>query len=253
MSLLRLTVCFMLSSLLASGAYAYQNRTAFESEHFALYEVILDDHEVPDAEFWYTLCKDFTAQNDTEKRYQSTVAVFPKDSQGLKGKINEKMLGTVTVASYGEGTGKAVFNDKENFATYAGLNLTFDILTNWVDQKALNSLLSELPRLPIILKNVPVTLRGTDYQRAFYITAANKAVLLDFKAIDSVFYKASDIRAINNKCTVDLMMIIDRMLPGIPLFISAHGAVNRINCPQGATSAAPQAPAQEAATAPSQN
>ena len=83
MSLLRLTVCFMLSSLLASGAYAYQNRTAFESEHFALYEVILDDHEVPDAEFWYTLCKDFTAQNDTEKRYQSTVAVFPKDSQGL--------------------------------------------------------------------------------------------------------------------------------------------------------------------------
>ncbi len=213
-----------------SNAEAFQSRAAFETEHFAIYEVILEDYEQTSPEFWNRLIAEFTAENDLKNHYQSSVVVFPKGSAGFGGKINEPMLGSITIASYAEGPGQAVYNDNEKYATFAGLNLNFKMLTNFVDNKLLNNLLNELPNLPLVVRDLPVTLKSTDYQNSLFITSANKAVILDLKVIDSVFYSKAQMAAVTEQCTVDALIIVDRMLPGIPLFISGHGALNNISC-----------------------
>ena len=212
------------------GAEAYESRTAYETEHFAIYEVILEEHESWDAELALTLSHDFKGQSALERRYQTTTAIFPHGSKGLRGTVGEKMLGTLTYAAYGQKNGEIAFDRTANTASKAGLYLSFDMLTAFVDNKALNNLIPELAALPLVVKGIPVTLSGHDYAKARYVTAATKALLLDTRVIDSAYYPLERLDGLNEKCTVDLLFIIDRLIPGIPLFISAHGTLNGIDC-----------------------
>ena len=133
-------------------------------------------------------------------------------------------------AAYGQKNGEIAFDRTANTASKAGLYLSFDMLTAFVDNKALNNLIPELAALPLVVKGIPVTLSGHDYAKARYVTAATKALLLDTRVIDSAYYPLERLDGLNEKCTVDLLFIIDRLIPGIPLFISAHGTLNGIDC-----------------------
>lgn len=218
---------------LSAPAFAYQSRTAFESPHFAIYEVILDaadTMEDPNLETKITV--EFLAKTKEEGRYQTTTAIFPFGSKGLTGTINEPMLGSLTIAAYG-GEERYSFDETAKYAAFAGLALNMDMLKDFVDQKVLNNLIPELSRLPLLIKDIELERVGLDYNQTLIVDARNKAVIMDLSVIDSMFYSKEQMNtALTKGCKVDALVIIDRMLHGIPLFIHGRSSINYINCPQ---------------------
>ena len=123
------------------------------------------------------------------------------------------------------------FDDNAKNATYAGIYLTFKQLAKIADNKTLNTLIEELVQLPLLITDVPVSLVSKNYRDDLYYTAVDRAVLLDFAPIDSLFYTQNKLASLkDNKCKITILAMTDRTVLRVPYFISAHGAVNDIKC-----------------------
>lgn len=219
-----------LALCVSSFAFGYETSTVFKTEHFAINQIVLDEHERLDSELEYLITRDIQTKNHLDKNYQSTTAIFPSGSKGLTGKINTKVLGILTVANYDNKEDLISFYTKPDYTTKVGLYMSHDLLTQIVDNKLLNKLIPELSKLPLVITDVPVSVFSVDYNYKNFITSKTKAVLLDINIVDSVYYKAQDMAKLNDKCKVDVLAFIDRYVQGIPLFLGAHGALNRIEC-----------------------
>lgn len=213
-----------------SSASAYELTTPCKSGHFALHQVILERYENYDEELRQDLTRDLQVQNRMNKLYQSSAAIFPYQSKGLKGTIGESMLGILSISNYATGENQITLVNA-NTASYAGLYFSFAQLKDFVDNKVLNSLFEELLRLPLMVTDIPVSAVGFDSKGSFYLTGRNKAMILDMRAEDSAYYSKDEIRAIKaGECKIDALVFIERAAPELPLFISARAAVNNISC-----------------------
>ncbi len=215
----------------ASGAYAYQLTTPFQTDHFAINQVILDESEEFNEGLQQIIANDVTTMSQDGCKFQTVTAVFPHRSNGLSGSISEQMYGLHTFSNYG--TGKAVedFNTKSTRATDVGIYMSIKQLSDMVDNRATNKLLNELARLPLIITDFEVTAKTYDFQENLFFTFKNKALVLDFNAVDSLYYTKEQLREVKPGCKLTIMSLTDRALTvGAPIFISFHGAVNNINC-----------------------
>ncbi len=226
--------CIALFALcaLCSSASAYELTTPYQSGHFALNQVVLEPHETFDDSLRYEITREVQTRNRLHKLYQSSTAVFPADSLGLKGPIGQQMLGVLSIANYSSGQDQIVFNTNAHSATYAGLYFSFAQLKDFIDKKALNSLIPEIMRLPLVITDIPVARSGFDSRGSFYLTARNLALILDLHVEDSVYYTKAQLHAIqgNGKCRIDALVFPERIVPDLPLFISARAAVNYMHC-----------------------
>ncbi len=220
----------LLSAAALNCAQAYQFSTPYQSEHFALHQIILDEHETFDEELRYEITRQVQTQNRISKHYQSSAAVFPYGSVGLASTISEKMLGVLSISNYGTGSDQIVFNSSASSASQAGLYISFTMLRDFIDNKVLNPLLGELLRLPLIITDIPVSAVGYDQAGNFYATARNKAVILDLRLADSVYYSKQELRTLSPDCSLDALIFTERVMRDLPLFISARAAANHINC-----------------------
>ena len=221
---------FSLAICISTLAFAYETSTVFKTDHFAINQIILDEHEKLDSELEYLITRDIQTKNRLDKNYQSTTAIFPAGSKGLTGTINTQVLGILTVANYDNKEDLISFYTKPDYTTKVGLYISHDLLTQIVDNKVLNKLIPELAKLPLVITDIPVSIFSVDYNYKNHITSKTKAVLFDINIVDSIYYKAQDMAKLNDKCKVDVLAFIDRYIQGIPLFIAAHGALNKIEC-----------------------
>lgn len=218
-------------AFLYTQAHAYTLQTVFKTDHFAVNQVVLDEFEELDGELEYLIIRDVQTKHRIEKKYQSTTVVFPFGSDGLTGKINTPVNGILTVANYGSGEDKIVFNKKKSTSSYAGLYVSYDFLVQMVDNRALNSLIPEILKMPLVITDIPVSLFSVDFRNNKMITSKSKAVILDINIMDSVYYKAKEMAKLKDKCKVTVLSFTDRALPDVPLYIASHGALNNMTCP----------------------
>jgi hypothetical protein len=213
--------------LMANSAFAYTMTPKFETKHYAVYEVILGKGEDYNSDLKNIISKDIA----TRGKFQATAAVFPFNSDGLKGTIKEPMLGMITSENYnGKTTVNINIDDKAKFATYAGIYIGFNQLSRIADNKGLDALSEELTKMPLVIYDVPVTKISEDYKGQLFYIASNSAVLIDFNVIDSIYYDAKKLRDVSNKCRVNILTMTDRFIETIPFYMAAHGAVNDIVC-----------------------
>lgn len=219
------TIAFTL--LIANSAFAYNITPKFETKHYAVYEVLLGKNEEYNSVLKNIISKDIA----TRGKFQTTAAIFPYGSAGLKSTIKEDMLGMITSENYdGKTTVNISIDDKAKFATYAGIYIGFKQLSRIVDNRSLDALSVELTKIPLVIYDVPVTKVSEDYTGQLFFTATNSAVLLDFKVIDSIYYDSTKLRSVTNKCKVNILTMTDRFIETVPFYMSAHGAVNDIIC-----------------------
>ena len=219
--------------IFCSSAWSYQITAPYKSAHFALYQVVLDAHERFDDSLRFEITRELQTQNRLNKSYQSSAMIFPYGSQGLKGTIGTEALGLISISNYATGNDQIVFNPNAKSASYAGLYFSFDLLTQFADNKMLNPLMQELLSLPLAVTDIPVSAAGFDSKGNFYVTARHGAILLDLRLDDSVYYTRQDIYSLKGRknCTIDALIFTERAAADLPLFISARAAVNNISCP----------------------
>lgn len=211
-----------------NSVYAYTLNEKFSTNHYAVYEVILGKDEVYGDELKNIIAKDASSKN----KFQTTSVIFPYQSPGLNSTIKESVLGIITTENYdSKKSPKILFDDNAKNATYAGIYLTFKQLAKIADNKTLNTLIEELVQLPLLITDVPVSLVSKNYRDDLYYTAVDRAVLLDFAPIDSLFYTQNKLASLkDNKCKITILAMTDRTVLRVPYFISAHGALNDIKC-----------------------
>lgn len=245
--LLTLLSAGCLSLLTSSVAQAYEVKTIIKTEHFALNQVILGEHDVVDAPTQSSITGDIQTQNRLDKVYQSTTVIFPYGSKGFTGKINTPIEAVLTISNYDTGKDRIFFDKRGKYSTEAGLYFTFAQLTDMVNQKNLNSLLLELKKLPIVVTNVPVSATGFDKTTgAFYVTSVDPAIILDARIDDSVYFSKEDRYKLHDNCTVNLLLFTDRMIENIPFFISGRAALNNMQCKTPKKAPAKSAPVNNA-------
>ncbi|MGN0903007.1 MAG: hypothetical protein ACI4M9_06965 [Succinivibrio sp.] len=212
---------------ICSDASAYLMDAKFKTDNYAVYEVILSKSETYSSELKHIIAKDLVAQ----KKFQTTAIVFPYNTQGLKGTIKEEALGVITTEQYNKANPATVlFDDKANAATYAGIYLTYSQLSKIADNRTVNSLVTELAKMPLVITDMPVTMVSKDFSGKLFYTISTGSIVLDFQPIDSLYYKKDQLKDVTNKCTISILAIADRTLGFYPYFIAAHGAVNDIKC-----------------------
>ncbi len=214
--------------LFSLSSQAYQLNPKFETTHYGVYEVILDSVEKYDDSLRNIIARDLAVK----KKFQSTAAVFKAGSKGLSGTINEPVLGIITTENY-DGSDKinAAYNNHANNASSAGIYVTAKQLSKIADNRSINPLMSELIQMPLLITDMDITLKSRNYRNQVFYTHASKALIIDFEAMDSVYYKKEEYRdKISDKCKVNVLAIVDRALDHVPYFVSAHGAVNNIDC-----------------------
>lgn len=221
-----LVTCAIASSF--TSVYAYELNEKFSTKHFAVYEVVLGKNEVFNESLKYIIAKDAASHN----KYQTTSVVFPYRTQGLNSTINEPVLGIITTESY-EGKNKTniAYDDSAKTASYAGIYMTFKQLSKIADNKSSRLLIEELVNVPMVISDIPLSIVSKNFNKNLFYTASSNALVFDFQVIDSVYYKMDKLEKVNaDKCTVSVLAIADRSVIRTPYFISAHGAVNNINC-----------------------
>lgn len=224
-----LSVAAITSLFTVSTVHAYALTSMFETKHYGVYEVILEDVENYDGNMKEIISRDIASK----KKYQSTAAIFSHNSKGMQGSIKEPMLGIITTERY-DTTKKAsiTFDDNAKNATYAGIYMTYNQLSKMADNKNLSQLVSELVKLPLVLSEVPVSLVSKNFKQEIYYTTQNRSFVIDFEALDSIFYTKDEIYNVRKQkdCKLNLLVIADRTINQIPFFIGSHGAVNDIVC-----------------------
>lgn len=214
-----------------SAAHAYQLTTPFSSEHYAINQVILDNGEKFDDQLAQMIIND-EAVNLSDGKFQTTTAIFPQQSKGMAGSINEKLLAIISVTNYGSKNNNVIVNDDARYATEIGIHFTLKQLTNMVDNRVIGKLLNELDKFPIIITDFEVMKKSVDLRKNLFYSFKNKAVIIDFNAIDSMFYDKKAMNSVKKGCKLAIMGMPDRLLSEgePPLFMAMHGAVNDINC-----------------------
>ena len=215
--------------LLSLSAQAYETKTVFQTEHFAINQVILGENEPFDGPIQSSITGDIQALNRLNKLYQSTTVIFPAGSQGYTGKINTPIEGVLTISNYDSGKDRIFLNRNAKFMTNGGLYIDYTQLVEMINQRYLNKLIGEFKSIPLVLTNVPVSV--------------SDATIIDTRIDDSVFYPKDDYYKLHKNCKVDLLLFTDRIVPNIPLFISGRAALNRMECGP-APETKEQAPAQ---------
>ena len=218
--------------LLSLSAQAYETKTVFQTEHFAINQVILGEHEPFDGPIQSSITGDIQALNRLNKLYQSTTVIFPAGSQGYTGKINTPIEGVLTISNYDSGKDRIFLNRNAKFMTQGGLYIDYTQLVEMINQRYLNKLIGEFKSIPLVLTNVPVSATGFDpTMKGFYVTSVSDATIIDTRIDDSVFYPKDDYYKLHKNCKVeDLLLFTDRIVPNIPLFISGRSALNRMEC-----------------------
>lgn len=225
--------CSLALGLLASSqvAQAYEMKTVFSSEHYAINQVILSEGESLDGPTQSAITGEIQTQNRLNKLYQSATVVFPAGSSGYTGKINTPVLGILTISNYNTGKDRIFFNQKANFLTYGGLFVSYQQLTDMLNQKQLHDLIAEFKKLPIVFNELPVEASGFDpTTKSFFITSISDGAIIDLRIDDSVFFEKKDIYTLRKGCTVSVLTFIDRMVENMPYFISGRAALNAFDC-----------------------
>lgn len=221
------TATMLLGANFSSTASAYTLTEKIDTQHFALYEVILGNGEEYNSSLKNIIANDVAKKN----KYQATAAVFSNGSKGLSGTIGEPMLGVITAENYAQNVSSNItFDDNAKHATYAGIYLTFEQFSSIADNKNLSKLISELVSFPLVISQVPLEMVSKNYRGELFYTTDSRSLVFDFAPIDSVYYTKEQIAKVKKNCRVNILAIADRTVNRIPFFISAHGAVNDILC-----------------------
>lgn len=223
--------CLALGLTAFANAQAYELTNVFKTEHFAINQVVLGPNETLDGVTQSAITNDVRQQNRLDRLYQSTTVVIKNGGLGFKGKINAPIEGVLTIANFGTGKDRILFNTNARTMSDAGLYVSFDQLIEMVNQKSFTPLLLELEKLPLIVTNVPVTKAGYDrYAKAFYVTAYDPAIIMDLRIDDSVGYKVNSKFELNDTCRINVLTFVNRMVDEIPVFISGRAALNSVTC-----------------------
>ena len=232
------TLCVGLLSC-TQAAQAYEIKTVFKSDHYAVNQAVLEEGETLDGPTQSGITGEIQTQNRLNKLYQSTTVVFPAGSPGMTGKINTPILGVLTIANYNTGKDRIFFNKKAHFSSEGGLYISYQQLQDMLNQKSLNDLIGEFKKLPIVFTNIPVSATGFDpTTNSFFVTSVSDGAIIDMRIDDSVFYSKQDIRSIRKGCTISMLSFIDRMIENIPYFISGRAALNSMDCSKAPAPAA---------------
>lgn len=220
-------------STFLSTAQAYEIKTVFHTEHFAINQVILGQNETLDGPTQSSITGDIQTLNRSNKLYQSTTVVFPAGSPGYTGRINTPIEGVLTISNYNSNKDRIFFDTNAQYAANGGLYIGYEQLSEMINQKVLNTLIGELKDLPVVYTDVPVSGTGFDpTTNSFFVTGISDATILDARIDDSTYYTKETYYKLNKSCKVDLLFFTDRIVPNIPLFISGRAAINRITCTQ---------------------
>lgn len=211
-----------------NSVYAYTTNPKFLTNHYAIFEITLG----PDEEYGVPLKNIIAQEAISHSKYQSTSIIFPYQSPGLESTIKESALGVITTENYDKSkNAKVTIDDGAKYATYAGIYITFEQLKRIVDNRSTVGLIAELVQMPLIITDLKVDMVSKNFKGDLFYTSSNNAILLDFQAIDSLYYTSSKMASLKNgKCKVSVLAITDRSVAQIPYYIAAHGAVNDIKC-----------------------
>lgn len=218
--------------ILSTNSYAFEFKTVFEGSKFAVNQVILTQDEQLNDSLKTAIIREAKANQQAKGFYQTSTAVFPANSKGFLGSMNEKLLGVLTLSNYGTPEDSIFFNTNVHVASEGGLYITYDQITTMVDNRSLNPLLDDLyiAHIPLNIINMPVKIKGYDIKHNLYFTAKDNAKLIDLLVLDSAFYKFDDLERVQTDCEVSFLGFIDRMVNEVPVFLSMHGSINYINC-----------------------
>lgn len=217
------------AAVFAQGAQAHVFTQKFNTMHYSVNEVILDSGEVLDQQRQSQIVEQVQAKARGLK-YQTVTAVFPPGAQGLAGTVNQPLAGLLSITNYGGGD-KVEWRTQNVFATNIGITLNADLLRQFVDNRVLSPLLSELRQMPLILADLPLEMNTKDFRGFRFYTFKDRSFVIDAAVIDSLFYNAQQRAEPIPGCRISMMVIADRISTDAPLFIGAHGTVNSIACP----------------------
>jgi len=213
--------------MLAGNANAYGIKAKFETQHYAVFEVILGRGEVYGQALKQIIAKDIASR----AKFQSTAAVFPVGSKGMSGTINEKLLGIISTENYDGKTSVTVnFDDRSKLSSYVGIYMNFNRLAKIADNRTLNTLIPELAKVPLVIEKVQVETVAKDYKGDLFYVASKGSLIIDFKVVDSMYYTRKKLEEVNDKCYVNILAITDRFTRDSPFLLAGHGAVNDIVC-----------------------
>ena len=230
MKILKSALCLGLACLFANSASAFVISTPFKTTHYAVNQVMLGENE----DFSPTLQRQIEKSIKTQDtgKFQTTTIVFPAGSNGLAGKINEKAAAVIYYADY-EGQGNGEFRViKDNcYAAQAGISISAEQLKAIIDNRTINVLLQELPSLPLLFSDIPVSMVSRDFQKNLYYTSKNRAYLIDLRVLDSLYYTPRQLGNVRADCKISFLGIADRAVhTELPYFLSLHGTINDIKC-----------------------
>ena len=231
-----LTAALAVSAALAAGtpAPAYEFHTSFASDHYAVFEVILSEGDMQKEDMSTVLSNDIKGISIQSGKYQTTTAIFPPGSKGLQSPtLQEPLEGVITYVNYSENPDNAsiVYNDKVKYTSNVGIYMSSEMLRSISDNMSANKILRELRQVPLVLTGMKVSISAEDYSKTRYLTIKNKAFIIDFKLIDSVYYPKEEFQNIKPNCVVELMGFADRLHYEFPLFMGMHGVLNSYTCP----------------------
>lgn len=218
------------AAVMSVSAHAYSFKTYFETEHYAVNEVILTDKEVLDENLKKRIQKEVKAQTKGTK-YQTVTGIFPTGSKGLKGAVNQKLAGLLTITNYGSGDDKVYFYERNLYAASIGITVNPDLLMQMVNNRMINPLLDELGQVPVIFADMKLELNSKDFRGTRFYTFKDRGYVVDAAIIDSLFYNEKERAAVKPGCRVTFMAMPDRVTSDFPLHMAVHGAVNSITCP----------------------
>ena len=222
-----LSAClFVLSSPYAN---AYSFTQVFNTAHYSINEVILDEGEFLNE----NLQKNIITKVQTKaagSKYQTVTAIFPFKSTGLKGSVNQKLSGLLTITNYGQGQDQINFSTQNLYATNVGIFLNHELLVQIVNNRVINSLVSEFAKLPLIFADMTVEQNTVDFRGTRFYTFKNRAYVIDAAVIDSLFYTTAQRASVKSGCKVTFMAMPDRVSTEVPVFLGVHAAINSIKC-----------------------
>ena len=225
----------ILLTLLALGAstnsHSYTLNQFINTSHYSINEVILDRGEAFDVKTQEKITKDIETLAQGQN-YQTVTAVFPAGSKGLKGTINQKLAGLLTISKYTQGPASVRVVTDNVYATDVGITLDKDLLLTFVNNRVMTPLFEELKQLPLILADMEVEQNSKDYKGTRYYTFKQRGYVIDAAIIDSVFYDEDKRENVKPGCKVTLMALVDRLSSDAPMYMAIHGAVNSIKCDQ---------------------
>lgn len=223
-------MCLLPALLFGAASQAYSFKTFFNTDHYAVHEVILNDTEILDNALKDKLIAE-VKKHSRGTKYQTVTGIFPQGSKGLGGTVNQKLAGLLTITNYGSTSDKVYFYDRNLYAASIGITVNPDLLMQMVNNRVINPLLEELGQLPVIFADMPLELNSKDYRGTRFYTFKDRGYVVDAAIIDSIFYSEKERAAVKPGCRITFMAMPDRVTADFPLHMAVHGAVNAINCP----------------------